>query len=170
MNSTMISLYPDKNQYEKQEVAFLKENALKQKNNKDQLELAAFSEKSKRTLLRISTVFPFDLFADELIIDESKVSIIIRNFFAVEQIYSIPFSEIVDVIIEAAPLFATLKLRDRGWDKSVSIKYLKKDDALKARRIIEGILILQSQKIDLLQFDPPSLSEYLENIGRARHD
>lgn len=139
-----------------------------------QQELENLANKSEQILLRITNVFPFAFFPDELIIDELKVNIINRIFFFAEQLRSILIKDIVNVVVETGPFFATLVITDRTSSTEsnvptniVKVKYLKKNEATTARRIIQGLKISYEQKVDLASLGVNELTGKLEEIGRA---
>jgi len=79
------------------------------------------------------------------------------------------------VVVETGPFFATLNINDRttATDSNVltnivTIKYLPKDKAIQARRLIQGLKISNEQKIDLSNLDINELRVKLEEIGKAR--
>lgn len=124
-------------------------------------------ESTGRELLRISTTFPFDLFPDQLVIDEDKVNIITKEFIGSEQIFTIPIKEIGDITVDIIPFFGTLKITDNRYkDAPISIKYFKKDDALKAGRIIQGLIKGMEKGIDFSKIDTSSLIKKLETLGK----
>ncbi len=91
---------------------------------------------SSSTFLKISTVFPFVLFPDDLIIDEDKVTIVRRTFFASEEIHTIPIKDIMDVIVSHNIFFATVYIKRAFQSDLYQLNYLKKDEAMRARLLI----------------------------------
>lgn len=140
-----------------------------EKKNEDSKQLESLVDLSERELFKMSTVFPFDLFPDKVSIDLSKISIVYGNFLESETVQILPLQDVVDVIIETAPFFATLYIVDSNDPENpVKIGYLKKGEALKASRIIRGLLIAKKQNMDLLKLKGvPSLTEKLEKLGRT---
>lgn len=130
--------------------------------------------KSQKPLLRISTVFPFDLFPDTLIVDVTKVHIISRQFFASEEIHSIPIKSIVDVYVETGPIFATLRvLPQMVFQHQVTqISQLWKSDAIKARDIIQGLIVATKEDVNIAKLpeeeDNKSLRKDLEKLGKTQ--
>lgn len=102
-------------------------------------------------LFRAKTVFPFDFFPDDLIIDTEKVSVIIRDFFIAEQIFSIPIKHITHLSVEHGAFLAKLQiLPGRIFQNQVlSIGHLKKKDAIKARNIIQGLVIADKENVTI---------------------
>jgi len=141
------------------------------KNNSERFEKLV--AKSKRVLLRISAVFPFQLFPDHIILDESKVNIIHRQFFLIKQIQSIPIQHIQDVEVDTAIFFATLKILPMGFsvvgfdENWVKVEYLWRNDAIRARRIIEGLLIGIREGIDFSKVETKQFVQKIETLGKV---
>lgn len=120
-------------------------------------------------LLKVSTVFPFDFFPDELTIDEYKVNIVFREFFYSEDIHSIMIPLIKDIEVETSLLFGTLKIVPDGYPaQPVCIKFLKKGDALKARRIIQGLMVSAKIGVDTTQIANSVVKREIEDVGRVQ--
>lgn len=131
--------------------------------------LRELAEKSNTILLKVSTVWPFTFFKNDIIIDPYKVNIIYREFFWSEQIHSIMVKDILDVVIETSVFFATIRIVDQGYtENSVNIAYIKKDDALKVRKIIQGLVIAHRQAVDLSVLKPQHIKDQAEVLGQVK--
>ncbi len=137
-----------------------------QKNEKEKVENKA--EKADRELYKISTAFPFIIFPDHLIIDTGKVSIV-RHGFLSNTFHSVFINDISDVLVYTSLLFATIEIIDKYfYEKSVSLTHLNKKEAMKARRLIQGLIIAKNQDIDLTKItDIKELSRMLEKMGAS---
>lgn len=136
--------------------------------SQDQQKLDQLVEESSRILYKISTVFPFDLFPDEVVIDENKVNIIIRNFFSSELIESVLIRDISQIYIQTTPFFASMRIATfKANSKPYNFSFLKINEAIKARRIIEGLRVVTKEKIDLARFPLEELTQKVENIGKT---
>jgi hypothetical protein len=92
-------------------------------------------------LFQARTIFPFELFPSEIVIDPVKLTVISRDFFVSGQTQSVYIKDIMDVIIETGPFFSSLRIVDIGYAQNkLSIKYLLRKDASCARQILEGLL------------------------------
>lgn len=121
-----------------------------------------------RMLFRVSAVFPFDLFPDELIIDECKVSIIFREFFFSQDVHCINIEQIRDVDVETGPFFAKLQIVPDGYPSHpLIVRYLIKKRAYQARSIIQGLMVAKRNNIDLGKIDEPDLASKLELLGKT---
>lgn len=125
-------------------------------------------EKSREPLLQIKTIIPFNPFPDEIIIDINKVNIINRYFFWSRHIHSVYIKDISDVIVETGLIFSTLKIVDVGFtENSIDIKYLSTGGAIKARKIIQGLVVAHKNGIDPSKYEFSDLSDQLEELGKA---
>ncbi|MBI4066913.1 hypothetical protein HY407_00890 [Candidatus Gottesmanbacteria bacterium] len=135
---------------------------------KSLIDLDSTVDKTHHILFKTSTLFPFDLFPDTITIDEIKVNITRKEFFSSEQIQSILIDNISDVEVETAPILATLVITHIGYRVNpVAIKNLKRADAIRAKRIIQGLIILRSEKIDTSSYTTPILRQRLVELGRT---
>lgn len=147
------------------------------KNKFDKIKLSEKDEKylnltglieNSRILYKTKTVFPFVFFPDELIIDKDKISVITNIFFGSSRIQSVLIRNLSDCYVDTSVFFATLNMTDKYYsDNPLSIKYLKKKDAIKARDIIQGLIICNEKRVDLSEIKASDLLPYLEEIGRA---
>ena len=124
-------------------------------------------ERSTKILLKTSSVFPFDFFPDEITIDEFKVNIIFHEFWLSGDIHSIQIDMIKDIEVESEPIFAELKIVPDGYPgHPLAVRFLKKKDAMKARRIIQGLMVARKQGIDPSQLDEHMI-EKIERLGKT---
>lgn len=125
-------------------------------------------EGSDATLYTVKSVFPFDLFPDKLVLDINKVNLISKEFFWSERVHSVLIEDISDVYIDTSPFFSTLHVVDENFTENmISIQHLKKDEAARARRIIQGLVIARKQTLDLTHINPAELVPRLEELGKA---
>lgn len=127
---------------------------------------------SDRELFRLSTIFPFDLFPDEVVIDVDKVSVITGVFFFSKRIHSVFIQDITDVFVDSTLIFATLEIVDSGFvENSIKIKPISRTEAMRARKIIQGLIVAKKQEIDLSKIlDLPDLVNKLEKLGETKTD
>lgn len=126
-------------------------------------------ENPSRNLYEIKAVFPFDLFPDRVLVEETKVNVITKSFFASEQVLSISFKDIKKVEVQTSIFFAKLQLT--SWtavNNIMEVAFLKKDEALKGRRIIEGLKQLNEQKVDFSKIPTHQLLEQVEHLGSVK--
>lgn len=153
-NSTKNNVYP--NNVEKQiEVA----------------KLDNIAKRSERLLLHVKTVFPFKFFSDEIVIDDTKVSVVANTFFFSSQVRSVMYEDISSVTVEHNLIFATVHITDRNFrDEPLRIPYLFKPDAIHARRVIQGLIIAKREKIDLHKIPAANLVEDVIKLGTAKEE
>ncbi len=133
-------------------------------------ELDILVSRADKILFRAKTVFPFDFFPDTVTIDANKVDITLKSFFATEAMTSIMLKEIMDVRVHTA-LFMAKLIIDYGPHplkvKKVFVSHLWRADALKAKEIIEGMLLLyRGENIDTTKLKPEETIREVREIGR----
>jgi hypothetical protein len=151
---------------QKGSVVILSEKVLL-KEETDKKTVAGLVRKSNRILATISTHrFPFDFFPNTINIEEGRITVIIRNFFFSSQIHSVDIKDISNVFINMAPFFAQLVIFSKTFAANeIKIKNLWKNDAILARRIIEGLRTFDNQKIDTSVFTTEELLVKLEQLS-----
>jgi len=131
--------------------------------------LREFSTENNPVLLQIKTVFPFTIFPDVLKIDLQKISIIHIDFLWTHRDQVIAIDDVLGVSVRTGPLFATLEITTRFFAKTaLKIAYLHRSDAMLARRIIQGLMIVLKQNIKIVETDRDKIVEMLQDIGKIR--
>ncbi|MDO8452707.1 MAG: hypothetical protein Q7S79_03055 [bacterium] len=122
-----------------------------------------------QNLFQASAIWPFDLFPNELLIDSTKVSFLFKSMLWRET-RCVLIKDITDVVVDATPFFATLTVVDRGMiENSVSIRFLNRDVASRARRIIQGLMAAKHEmNIDFARLPLDELKEKLERLGETK--
>jgi hypothetical protein len=120
-------------------------------------------------LYKTSAVFPFDFFPNEISIEPDQVNICIKSFFLTAESRSIPIKNIADILISTSFLFASIKIIDTSYiENSVEISYLRKNEAEKVRRIIQGLVLASKENVDLSKIDPKNLVVEAERLGKMQ--
>lgn len=144
-----------------------------QKHEETKQKLQAIANRKDIELLRARTIFPFKIFPDTIIIDTTKVTIIRKQMFLTEHITTIPLKDIADATVQTALFMATLvvcympQANSPGMMKSVEehITSLKREDAIKAKNILKGVLVAKAEDIDIAQLDPTDIQNVVEKFG-----
>ena len=124
--------------------------------------------RSNEVLFKCKTVFPFDFFPDTLIIDKTKINIINKEFFFSESVHSIMIRTIKDLQVDTNMFFAKLIIiPDVYMGQTTEISYLRKKDALEARRIIQGLMLCEREEIDISDLDAKEIKDRIEKAGSA---
>jgi len=120
--------------------------------------------KSNRRVISISTTFPWKFFPNTIDVEESRVTFSFRQLLSFQS-HSVDIKDISNVFIEAGLFFATLQVVSRTFvQNDIKIGSLRKKDAMKVRRIIEGLRILKSNDIDTSNYEIPDLINKLEEL------
>ncbi len=121
---------------------------------------------SDRTLYKAKTVFPFVLFPDTVIVDYQKISIVTREFLNSERVDAINHEDLKNVEVVSGPLFATLLLKTDQFNPPLTVSYLHKNDALKIRNILNGLMTANHAKVHFEDVtNKKKLVKELEQIG-----
>lgn len=128
--------------------------------------VAGLVEKSNRILASVTSVFPFDFFPNTVNVEEGRITVIVRNFFLSSQVHSVDIKDISNVFINLAPFFAQLVIVSKTFARNqVKINFLKKDEAIFARRMIEGLRVFESKQIDTSVYSKEELINKLLELS-----
>lgn len=127
-------------------------------------------QKSRKPLFELSTVFPFDFFPDKLSIELDRVNIYHKSFLATGEVRGIAMNNIGEVVIGLSPFLTTLRIIEErlGPESTHIFKPVWKEDAVRARRIITGLIIANKEGIDLTIFSPQELAKKAEDLGKSQ--
>ena len=124
---------------------------------------------STEVLYRLSSCFPFTLFPDEIIVMRHRIDIIYGVFIGSKEVMSIEIKNIFDVNLDFDLFFAAVDFKlTIGQETPGVVKFLKKQEAIKMRRIVTGLVATSRENIDLSQFSKDELLDKLREIGKAR--
>lgn len=120
-------------------------------------------------LFKLSTFWPLKFFPVHIAIEKERVVIIFREFMKSGQIISLTCNILQEVAVESGPLFSTLKLTtNKPLEPILAVKYLKKKDAIKACRMIQGLIIACKNDIKLDSGNPKALANKIEELGKIQ--
>lgn len=131
--------------------------------------VASLVRKSNRILASISShEFPFDFFPNSIMIEEGRITVITRNFFFSSQVHSVDIKDISNIFINLAPFFAQLVIVSKTFtENEIKIRYLRKEEAIMARRLIEGLRILKNNQIDTSVYSKEELLIKLQELSKT---
>jgi hypothetical protein len=130
--------------------------------------LNSLVKKASTELFRTQTLFPFDIFPDTLIIDTNKITYIYRNFLSSETVTTLLLREITDVTVECTLFMAQLNMsycHHPMKPMSITIPGLPKKEAMQAKEIIQGILVLLKENVDITTITSQNITDKLQQIG-----
>ena len=114
--------------------------------HKRQSEVTASSfQQLNRELYRLKSSMLVDLFPDELVISEKTISVIKREML-ISSTQTITVKDIGRVVYTNGIVFGTLEVLGKNTAHDLRIRGLNKAAAVKAKKIIEG-LILEDQAV-----------------------
>lgn len=126
-------------------------------------------KKSNRVIISISSkIFPWDIFPDTIVVEESRVTFIFRQFLS-SQSHSVDIKDISNVFIESSLFLATLQVVSQTFiQNDIKIVHLKRKEAEKARRVIEGLRTFAENKIDTSVYEIDELIEKIEEFHKNK--
>ena len=130
--------------------------------------LNSLVNKTHNTLLTIRSMRIFDLFPDILIVDENKISFIYRDAFGVKSIHSVLIENITYVEAHTSLFTGCLVVMDSSNYRhpiELKIENVRKHAAVRARKLIQGLVHAKTLKLDLNQLSPFELEKKLEELG-----
>lgn len=144
-----------------------KQDSSLNKKIEDKETLEGLVRKSNRILISISThKFPFDPFPDTINIEEGRITVITRRFFAASLVHSVDIKDISNIFINMAPFFAQLVIISKTFEENeIRIKNLKKREAIFVRRIVEGLRLMVNKQIDTSNYTKEGLVAKLKELS-----
>lgn len=134
------------------------------KKEEDSQTVSDLIAKSNRSIISISSLFPFDLFPNTINVEESRVTFIFRQFLA-SQSHSIEIKDISNVFIESSLFFATIQVVSHTYvQNDIKIGNLYKKNAVKVQRIIEGLRTFREYNINTSNYEIDELVAKIEEF------
>ncbi len=124
---------------------------------------------SRRILFQAQNVFPLDFFPDKIIIDENKIDIVYGLFFFSQEVFSIPYNRLSGATSSVGLFFGSLSIEIQGYEQNPPVlSKLWRQDAIRARRLLNGLVTAHRQGIDLSKLDLTQVMNLVEEIGSAQ--
>jgi len=131
-------------------------------------ELDKLEKVTKKEIIEIRAVWPFDFFPDRLIIDLNTVSIIKRRLLS-RYVFPVHIEDIKSVRDHWGPFFASIEIDIRGYEKNPPrIDFLSHGDATKARMYINALMDMRREKIELEKLSREEIIKKLEEISQIQ--
>lgn len=145
-------------------------NLINSQDPSDNNDLDLLVNKTHNPLLTLRSMRILDLFPDKLIIDENKVSFIYKSAFGVKSIHSVLIENITYVEAHTSIFTGCLVVTDSSNYRhpiELKIENLRKDSAIRARKLIQGLVHAKTLKIEFSQLSSFDLENNLEELGRV---
>ena len=133
-------------------------------------DLEKMINQSHEVLAEASTVFPVTLFPDTVIVDRTKVTIIKRDLFWSSDTMTFRIEDVLNAEVTTGPLFGSLIIASRVMSTTdhFRIDHFWRKDAVYLKRIIQGYVIAQHNKIDVAHLSKDELVRTLNELGHHR--
>jgi hypothetical protein len=125
-------------------------------------------KKANRCIISISSKFPWDIFPNKIVVEESRVTFVFNQFLS-SQSHSVDVKDISNVFIESTFLLSSLQIVSRTFiQNDIKIDFLDTKEALKVKRIIEGLRTFITNNIDTSNYEIDELINKLEELHSIR--
>lgn len=126
-------------------------------------------DESRDILYTLTTVFPFILFTDKIVIRINHIDVVRGIFFGSASTTRIEIADIKQVTTTYNPFFAALEIIPQGpLEQVFRISFLWRGHAMRAKRLISGLMESHQKKVDLSTYTRKDLYNALEQIGKTR--
>jgi len=146
----------------------LDNRATNTRKTKDKAAVAKLVKQSNRILLSISShAFPFDLSPNTINIEDERITIIKRHLLSSE-VHSFDIKNISNIFINRTFLFSQLVIISKTFEEKsneIKIRNLRTNEAIFARRIIEGLRLFKNKKIDTSNYTKEELIAKLKELS-----
>lgn len=130
--------------------------------------LINITEGARDNLIKANTVFPFVLFPDTITVDRQKLTITHRSFFRTSSTISVQIDDVQVAKVDVGPFFGSVHLASKYFvDNIQSINFLKRSDAIRIQRLLQGYMIAHHRKIDCSGIDNHQLVVLLNELGQS---
>ena len=134
----------------------------------DSEKLINIAEGAHDNLITANTVFPFVLFPHTICIDRQKLTIVHRSFFRTSSTISVQIDNVQIAKVDVGPFFGSVHLASKFFvDNIQSIHFLKRADAIRIQRLLQGYMIAHHRKIDCGSIDNGQLVILLNELGQS---
>lgn len=131
--------------------------------------LAEIVSEAETVLCQATTVFPFVLFPDDVIVSLTRIDIVKRPFLFSKQVYPILIKDLVTVDVSTNLLFGSLSFVLRFQEHiPPTVSYLWRSDALRLERVIAGLLAVYKEGVDLSHYSAEEILRDVLHIGDER--
>ena len=135
--------------------------------NKEIEKLDVLVEESNKILYEVSSVFPFQLFPDKIIVDSNKVTIIHKWLFS-KYTFPILIEDLQTVKLSRGLIFASLSFEIRRFEENPGpVSHLWPEKAAKAEKIILGLLSAKRGGLNVTKIPSKEFKKKIEKIGTS---
>lgn len=100
-----------------------------------------------------------------MVIEEGRLNIVTRELLS-SQVYSVDIRNIANVLINTTMFFSQLVIISKTFEENeIKIQFLRKSEAIFARRIIEGLRTFDNKKISTSSYTRDELLEKLQQLS-----
>lgn len=152
-----------KKQHQEQAKKYVQKQQTDERKEKKQRKegLKEYSEKSKKIIFQCRSIFPFDLFPDEIMVDTLNLTYIHNSFFVTADTQHIRLDDIEDASMTSAAFIGRVEISIKDKDPLI-ISSLSKRNATRLKNILLGLV--RARKNDIQLEDLSSLKTLSEVV------
>jgi hypothetical protein len=137
--------------------------------NRAQQQIMDLKRAVKKSHEVIASAQNFALFADRVVLDRTKITIIKRSFFWSADVISIQVEDVLNVSSSVGPIFGCITIASRVMNTTdhFEINTLWRRDAIELKHVIQGYVIAKHTGINT---DSLPRSQLLETLRELGHD
>jgi hypothetical protein len=136
----------------------------------DSLRLAEITNQAHDNLFESR---PLPMFFGErytITVDRQKLTVGRQSLFKSIQTTSVQNRDVINVQADMGPLYGTLIITSKHFLNNVqTAKYMRRQDVIRGRRLLQGLIIACSAKVDITNIHTTRLIELLMDLGRENH-
>ncbi len=137
---------------------------------KETKKLEQLAEDSNDALFEVSSVFPFELFPDKIIIDSKRVTVVKKDLFS-KSVFPILIEDIKTVNVFRGLIFASIEFEIRGYETNpLPVRFLWPYDATQAKQYILGLMTALRENIDVNKVPRNIIKDKVQQIGSEREE
>ena len=125
------------------------------------------SKAGSPVLARFKSVFPFDLFPDELIVEEKRIIWITLFGPGMCEVITLAPVDINRIEASAGPIFGHLHIAIPRHDIEIIVERLKRKEAFRARDLIEGLMDAAREGVKIEGDTPEEKVEFLIKLAHV---
>lgn len=131
--------------------------------------LEKLAENIQKPLMKVSSVFPFTLFPDSIVVDKKKIDIIHRDFLATRRVFTIFIEDVRTVKVSHGLLFACVRFEVKGFEQNPQpVRHLRKHEANNLRNLIIGLCASEIEDININKVPAQKAKKQLRKIGNLK--
>jgi hypothetical protein len=135
--------------------------------SQDIIQLSELTNRAHDNLFESKPMLVFVLNASVISIDRQKVTVVHRSLFKTRHTTSIQIGDIINVQASIGVMYGSLMITSKHFLNNVqNAHHLSRGDVIRARRLLQGLIIAYQAKVDITKIDTEQLLRLLTDLGQ----